>query len=223
MLSSDHTTKRCSKCGKEYPLTDEFWHRSNTHKCGYKSACKDCRKKECQEYRVNNPEKRKETLHNYYERNKDTILENNRLKYRENIKIERARRAKYRENNREKVRITNRTYNKNNHEKRLEYQRKHRHQHPNLYKNYVHKRRALRNGSNGHHTSSEVEFLFQKQSEKCFHCGCDISTYYEQDHWIPLTRGGSDLIENIRLLCRACNRSKSNKLPWEWSDRYKCT
>ncbi|WFP50190.1 HNH endonuclease [Methylomonas sp. EFPC3] len=34
----------------------------------------------------------------------------------------------------------------------------------------------------------------------------------EFDHIIPFSRGGATTVENIRLLCRSCNRKKSNAL-----------
>lgn len=34
----------------------------------------------------------------------------------------------------------------------------------------------------------------------------------EFDHIIPYSKGGPTSVENIRLLCRACNRKKSNSM-----------
>lgn len=34
----------------------------------------------------------------------------------------------------------------------------------------------------------------------------------EFDHMIPVAKGGPTAVENIRLLCRACNRRKSDSL-----------
>ena len=34
----------------------------------------------------------------------------------------------------------------------------------------------------------------------------------EFDHVIPFSKGGATTVENLRLLCRACNRKKSNAL-----------
>jgi 5-methylcytosine-specific restriction endonuclease McrA len=32
------------------------------------------------------------------------------------------------------------------------------------------------------------------------------------DHVVPLSRGGEDVLENCQVLCRACNRKKSNRV-----------
>jgi hypothetical protein len=39
-----------------------------------------------------------------------------------------------------------------------------------------------------------------------------IDTEVEFDHVIPFSKGGPTTVENIRLLCRACNRKKSDTL-----------
>ena len=36
------------------------------------------------------------------------------------------------------------------------------------------------------------------------------------DHILPQSRGGTDHIENLQLLCSHCNRSKGSKTMSEW-------
>lgn len=43
----------------------------------------------------------------------------------------------------------------------------------------------------------------------------------EIDHIIPISRGGSDAIENLQSLCRTCNMIKGNKIPSYVKKNYK--
>ena len=38
----------------------------------------------------------------------------------------------------------------------------------------------------------------------------------EVDHILPRSRGGTDHVENLQLLCAHCNRSKGNKTMAKW-------
>jgi hypothetical protein len=50
-----------------------------------------------------------------------------------------------------------------------------------------------------------------EQALSCAGCSADISHGYEVDHVHPLSAGGSNTQENLQLLCRECNRAKSDK------------
>lgn len=41
---------------------------------------------------------------------------------------------------------------------------------------------------------------------------CKSSSYLEYDHIIPLSRGGATSYGNLQILCRTCNRRKSNHI-----------
>jgi hypothetical protein len=41
---------------------------------------------------------------------------------------------------------------------------------------------------------------------------CRSKRHLEFDHDIPISKGGSNTANNIRILCRECNRSKSGKI-----------
>lgn len=50
---------------------------------------------------------------------------------------------------------------------------------------------------------------------KCWMCG---APYDHVDHVKPISRGGSNLLCNLRPACARCNRSKSNKWPFAIAD-----
>lgn len=94
--------------------------------------------------------------------------------------------------------------------------------------------------------NSQSYTLFKSKGVKCKHCGiegkfCGIEKHkkYREykikvyaltqnnteilmtvDHIIPLSRGGTDTLENLQPLCEICNRSKGNYLESELKNRF---
>jgi hypothetical protein len=69
----------------------------------------------------------------------------------------------------------------------------------------------------GSHTFGEWELLKKQYNNTCPCCGLSEpfnqrSKYLTEDHIIPLSKGGSDLIENIQPLCSKCNSIKNSKI-----------
>ena len=58
-----------------------------------------------------------------------------------------------------------------------------------------------------------IIFLRERNGNVCPGCNTEMSDP-TLDHIIPLTRGGDNLIDNLRLLCRSCNSQKGS-LTWE--------
>lgn len=59
------------------------------------------------------------------------------------------------------------------------------------------------------HTFGEWENLKAQYGYKCACCGkSEPNIKLTEDHIIPLSKGGSDLIENIQPLCLPCNLKK---------------
>lgn len=67
--------------------------------------------------------------------------------------------------------------------------------------------------ADGTHTLEEWENLKAQHDWKCVFCGKrEPEIKLTEDHIIPLSRNGSDNIENIQPLCRRCNSSKGAKI-----------
>lgn len=47
----------------------------------------------------------------------------------------------------------------------------------------------------------------------CFYCGCDCAAGFHVDHFIPLAKGGTHVLTNLRMSCPGCNLRKSAKMP----------
>jgi 5-methylcytosine-specific restriction endonuclease McrA len=79
-----------------------------------------------------------------------------------------------------------------------------------LYNNA--RRRALRLGAPGYHTLEQWNALKAKYDYSCLSCARpEPEIKLTRDHIVPLTKGGSDSIENIQPLCQPCNTRKYNK------------
>lgn len=228
-------SKVCSQCKQEFPLTDDYWYKDNRHKDGYHSCCKRCHNKGTTEnYRnngdrinANRRQKRHENPDEYRKKEREwRVAHPDDLRiYRERYKEKypekkREHRIRWKLNNPEKNREIKIKWIGNNRDKVRMYARNWVNRNPKTVLRNTHIRRARYKNADGSYTLEEIQQLFEFQNGKCFHCQCDINSYYEIDHWIPLSRGGSNWINNIRLLCKFCNRSKGNKLPHEWDIRY---
>jgi hypothetical protein len=57
--------------------------------------------------------------------------------------------------------------------------------------------------------------VFQRDDYTCRYCG-ERGGRLECDHILPVSRGGTDDLQNLTTACFACNRSKRAKTPEEW-------
>ncbi|AFZ27219.1 HNH endonuclease [Cylindrospermum stagnale PCC 7417] len=81
--------------------------------------------------------------------------------------------------------------------------------------NLSRRRRARK--ANNHAVNYSKNELFKAKEifcNECAYCGSKIKL--QIDHFIPVSKGGSDCIGNFVLSCWKCNRSKSDNDPMEW-------
>jgi len=82
--------------------------------------------------------------------------------------------------------------------------------HPENIAHLKARRYARERGATGSHTIEEWEALKDSYGNLCASCGKKIKL--TKDHIIPLSKGGTDYIENIQPLCRNCNSRKHNHI-----------
>ncbi|NQE04404.1 CRISPR-associated endonuclease Cas9 [ANME-1 cluster archaeon GoMg1] len=56
-----------------------------------------------------------------------------------------------------------------------------------------------------------IEYLLEKWCRKCAYCG-KTCVPVEIEHIVPKSRGGSDRVSNLTIMCHECNQQKGNKM-----------
>ena len=73
-------------------------------------------------------------------------------------------------------------------------------------------RRVMKLNAEGNHALEEWSELKKQFDYACIACmRIEPDITLSEDHIIPLTKGGSNNIENIQPLCRSCNSRKGNR------------
>jgi hypothetical protein len=208
-------TKICRKCNIEKE-TCEFGKRK-TSKDGLRSYCNQCRSLESKQYRLKNPEKRKNTIKNYYEKNKDIINEKSkqyRLKNLEKLK-EISLKSYHKNKNNEKNIRYRKKYRKLNRKKRAEYEKELKNKNIN-YKissnvrrrinHIIQNKNVTKNNPTFDILGCSPEFL-KEHLEKQFKDGMSWDNYglysWHIDHIIPLSSAETE--DEIYKLCHYTN------------------
>lgn len=138
---------------------------------------------------------------------------------------------KYRAANHEKVRESVRNWQVANPEKRREadrkylavnydkhreavrrYQAKYPEKHLEMMRAANQRRRAsVKTNTDNAPTAAQLKSI---RELPCCYCGQPGPSAV--DHYIPLARGGTHTLDNLRPACRSCNSRKGAKLPSEW-------
>ena len=130
--------------------------------------------------------------------NTDRIREHWKSAYWRNTEVKKARSSAYGKAHPEVRRRACKKYSQTEHGKQSNVQK-------------ARRRRARKMGADGQHTRSDFLYLVETYQNRCLAC-LEIfpTSKLTEDHVVPLSRGGSDWIENIQPLCLPCNARKFN-------------
>lgn len=221
------SSKECSKCGKDKPLS-EYYRRADSPD-GYRSYCKQCKNTQQKKWDKNNEERLREYKRSYYRENymgteeqKQKARHWNKEYYSRNQEemLQRAKEYRESENGKRKIRAyRRRDYVKEKQreraaeyystEKGKEKRKRWRRKNKNIVNASTRIRRHKRRANGGEFTDTEWERLVKMCDGRCVCCGS--KEQLTVDHIVPVSAGGDSNITNIQPLCLSCNSSKQAK------------
>jgi 5-methylcytosine-specific restriction endonuclease McrA len=193
--------KICTKCGKEFPATDEFFYgdKRGEYRGRLRAACKICQR----------PSKEKKVVHSatYRKNNKEKIRISGAKYYQNNKEKEAIRGAKYRKNNKEKIRVSDAEYYQNNKERVAIYGAKYRKANPDKIAAKYARREVHKLNQTPVLTEAEnqqVIDIYKKRKE--------LGSNWHVDHAVPLSKGGLHHPDNLQIVLKKYNLQKGSKL-----------
>ena len=212
MIEDEEPLKKCSICGELKPFSE--FSKNKRSKDGLQSQCKICRK----EYYENNKEKILEYQKEYRENNKEQLKEYHKKYYKNN----KDRIKKYREDNKEKIK----KYRENNKDRIKEY-------HKEYCKNINNNKRKTISASfykhrkRGYCIIVTIDECMEMDTDYCYYCGCKLEWEYGTGASTcspTIDRLNNENIltkDNIVFACIACNAGKHSGTPEEYIERCK--
>lgn len=88
-----------------------------------------------------------------------------------------------------------------------------------MYQQAARRRLERKRGIDMQFSDADMKAVHQRFKHQCFNCGC--SDHLQIDHNYPLSLGYGLTPFNAVLLCRSCNASKSDKLPYEFYSEHR--
>ena len=115
----------------------------------------------------------------------------------------------HREEHRKNDTLYHRRYRRLHREKCVEYEHRWRVTHPEVGARNSARHRALLQGSEGSFTPEEFRLKCKAYGNRCAYCNEEVPLTV--DHIVPLSRGGSNSIENVVPACKHCNSTKGTR------------
>lgn len=220
--------RKCRYCENEYPATDKYFAKDKYYKYGITYRCLNCKKEKDETYRQEHAEELKQYRDNYYRENIEHIkgrYDKQKKKiynkqYRDcNLKRVREEEKNYYQQNKEVVKQKRRLYYEQHKDKVKAITGRYQRTHSELTRMYRHRRKTKELNLPNSYCLEQWQLTKQYFNKCCAYCGKEI--VLQQDHFIPLSRGGEYTINNIIPACKSCNSSKNDGDFFEWYSRQK--
>jgi 5-methylcytosine-specific restriction endonuclease McrA len=221
-------TKYCGECGVDKPVAAFNKRTLKSGTVTLQTKCRDCQKA----YVAANREHLKANCRAYWAKNKAAQNQNQREYYQNNKKAADARSKAWADANPERVTANWRAAYHRRGERELENQRAKYQRikeklkptrkawakaNPDKIRTYEQNRRAVEMGAEGSFTPQEWQDRLIEFNYHCAYCLQKIEGAPHREHMMPLSRGGSNFIENIVPSCATCNRKKHDKTLLEFA------
>lgn len=191
--------KTCTRCNVWLPL--ENFSKKKSSKDGLVSHCKKCERERYLEWYKNKGGQKKvrNYLDEYRKNNKEKCDEWNRISRERNKVKALAIGKKWREANKDRMAELKREWRKRN---------------PHKDHEYNHQRRVRKLGRI---SNMDAKSVLDASNGICYWCGKKAEKI-ELDHYVPISKGGSNSVDNLVVSCKKCNRSKHDKNPVEFAN-----
>lgn len=189
--------RQCTRCKGEFPATLEYFGKSKGGKGGLTAYCRDCIK-----------DKRRTD----WKRDGNAVYEYSKQYRLSHPEWTKQAKKRHYEKHRDQVIEKSRQYRQNN---------------PDYWRRTPPKeaaksaaRKARKCNAPGTYTAEDVLIKLENQRGRCFYCHKLLNGVYQVDHYIPLSKGGSNWPSNLVIACSKCNRTKGDRMPVEFVERY---
>lgn len=170
----------------------------------YKRNYDDEHEHQIKQYRETKKDEIKSQRAEHYKKNRDAILAKVKYFYIQNKEKLISYQKEYNIKNKDKIRKRELEYNRTNSQR---------------VSHIANRRRTRKVNNGGSHTLDELVQKFSSLGNVCFYCG--IGGKLTIDHDIPLSRGGTNNIDNILPACKSCNSRKRTLTAHEFIHKIK--
>lgn len=207
-------SKRCRKCDETKPL--DGFHKQASSRDGRQAYCRSCNSRVAADSKrarkLASPEyvdQLRQYRANHYAENREAQMSAARAWRAENTERVRATAEAYAAKYPERVRDTQRRYREANTDRRHETFREWSRANPEKARIRLHRRRArMSEVLHVPYTAAQVAQRFSMFLNKCWMCGGEATTI---DHVKPISRGGADILANLRPACSRDNSAKRDR------------